>query len=327
MSRLQAAGVRVQGVKKRDFLSVLDFDATELERCIDLAADLKRERSLGVEASTAAALAGAHVALLFDKPSLRTWATFEIAVRELGGAAVTVPADVALGSRETVADVARNLERWVSAAVIRTFSQATVAEFARAAPGLHVINALTDEEHPCQALADFQTLREHWGGWQGRTLAFVGDGNNVATSLAHAAALLGVHFRIASPPGYELPQRVIDRCRAVARHGAGIHLFGDPTKAVTGAHAVYTDVWTSMGQEAESEQRRKAFAAYQVNADLMRRAAPKAIFMHCLPAKRGEEVTEDVLESTASVVFDQAENRLHAQKALLLMLMVGDSFR
>lgn len=327
MSRLQASGFRLQGVKKKDFLSVLDFDATELERCIDLASDVKRERPLGVQTSTAAALAGVHVALLFDKPSLRTWSTFEIAVRELGGAAVTVPADVALGARETVADVARNLERWVSAAVIRTFAQTTVVEFARAAPGLHVINALTDTEHPCQALADFQTLREHWGGWQGRTLAFVGDGNNVATSLAHAAALLGVHVNIASPPGYELPRRVVDECRAIARHGAEMRLFGDPTLAVSGAHAVYTDVWASMGQEAESARRRKAFAAYQVNGDLMRRAAPHAVFMHCLPAKRGEEVTAEVLESAASVVFDQAENRLHAQKALLLMLMAGHSLR
>jgi ornithine carbamoyltransferase len=325
VNKLQAPGFGLQGVRKKDFLSVLDLDAAELEQCIDLASDLKRERQLGVQASTAAALAGTHVALLFDKPSLRTWSTFEIAVRELGGGTVTVPNDVALGTRETVADVARNLERWVSVAVIRTLSQATIADFARAAPGLHVINALTDQEHPCQALADFQTLLEHWGGWQGRTLAFVGDGNNVATSLAQAAALLGVHFRIASPPGYELPRRVVGQCRAVARHGAEIQLFGDPTHAAAGAQAVYTDVWTSMGQEAESERRRKAFASFQVNADLMRAAAPRAIFMHCLPAKRGEEVTEDVFESAASVVFDQAENRLHAQKALLLMLTAGRS--
>jgi len=311
------------GVNKKDFLSVLDFDATELERCIDLAADVKRERPLGLRASTATALAGAHVALLFDKPSLRTWSTFEIAVRELGGAAVTVPADVALGGRETVADVARNLERWVTAAVVRTFAQTTVAEFALAAPRLHVINALTDEEHPCQALADFLTLREHWGGWPGRTLAFVGDGNNVATSLAHAATMLGVDLNIASPAGYALPARVVNDCRRIARHGAEVRLFLDPVEAVRGAHAIYTDVWTSMGQEAEAEQRRRAFVRYQVSADLMRHADAGALFMHCLPAKRGEEVTTDVLESGASVVFDQAENRLHAQKALLLMLMVG----
>jgi ornithine carbamoyltransferase len=313
------------GVKKKDFLSVLDFDATELERCIDLAADLKHERSLGLRASTSAALAGTHIALLFDKPSLRTWSTFEIAVGELGGAAVNVPADVALGAREPVADVARNLERWVSAAVIRTFAQATVVDFAMAAPRLHVINALTDEEHPCQALADFLTLREHWGGWPGRALAFIGDGNNVATSLAHAAAMAGVNFHIASPVGYELPPRVVKESQAVARHGARIRTFADPIEAVRGAHAIYTDVWTSMGREAETEQRRQAFAAYQVNADLMRQADPAAVFMHCLPARRGEEVTAEVLESAASVVFDQAENRLHAQKALLLMLMAASA--
>ena len=318
MTRAELAGVR-----KKDFVSVLDFDATELERCIDLAAEVKRERPLGLRASTSAALAGVHVALLFDKPSLRTWSTFEIAVHELGGAAVTVPADVALGARETVADVARNLERWVAAAVIRTFAQTTVVEFASAAPRLHVINALTDEEHPCQALADFLTLREHWGGWPGRALAFVGDGNNVAASLAHAAAMLGVDFNIASPAGYELPPRVVNACRRIARDGAQIRLCADAVEAVRGAHAVYTDVWTSMGQEAETEQRRTAFVGYQVNANLMRHADAGALFMHCLPARRGEEVTRGVLESAASVVFDQAENRLHAQKALLLMLMVG----
>jgi ornithine carbamoyltransferase len=311
------------GVKKKDFLSVLDFDAAELERCIALAAALKRERPLGLNASTSAALAGTHVALLFDKPSLRTWSTFEIAIRELGGATVTVPADVALGAREPIADVARNLERWVAAAVIRTFAHTMVVEFALAAPQLHVINALTDEEHPCQALADFLTLREHWGGWVGRTLAFVGDGNYVATSLAHAASMLGVHFNIASPAGYTLSPRVVKDCRAVARHGAQVRLFTDPIEAVRGAHAVYTDVWTSMGQEGEQEQRRKAFASYQVDAAMMQQANPGALFMHCLPAHRGEEVTADVLESAASIVFDQAENRLHTQKALLLLLLGG----
>jgi ornithine carbamoyltransferase len=327
MSTRKMIEAQLAGVNKRDFLSVLDFDATELERCVDLAAALKCERPLGLRASSASALAGLHVALLFDKPSLRTWATFDIAIRELGGATVTLPADVALGAREPVADVARNLERWVVAAVIRTFAQTTVVEFALAAPRLHVINALTDGEHPCQALADFLTLREHWGGWRGRTLAFVGDGNNVATSLAHAAALLGVHFNIASPDGYELPQRVVDDCRSVVQQGAEIRLFADPAEAVRGAHAVYTDVWTSMGQEEESEQRRRAFAAYQVNAELMRQAGEGALFMHCLPAKRGEEVAADVLESRTSIVFDQAENRLHAQKALLLMLLVGNPRR
>ena len=311
------------GVKKKDFLSVLDFGPADLERCIDLAAQLKRDRNLSRRDGAQGALSGTHVALLFDKPSLRTKSTFEIAVRQLGGAVVTLPPDVALGTREPVSDVARSLERWVDAAVIRTSAHATTVEFALSAPRLHVINALTDEEHPCQALADFLTLREHWRNWQGRTLAYVGDGNNVATSLAHTAAMLGTPFRIASPRGYELPSRVLAECRGVARPGSDIRLFTDPAEAVRGADAVYTDVWTSMGQEAESEQRRQAFAPYQVNGKLLRHAKAGALFMHCLPAKRGEEVTADVLESPVSVVFDQAENRLHAQKALLTMLLGG----
>lgn len=311
-------------VNKKDFLSVLDFGSADLERCIELAAQLKRERHLSRRTGAAGALAGAQVALLFDKPSFRTRTTFEIAVRELGGAAVSLPPDVALGSREPASDVARNLERWVDAAVIRTSSHATMVEFALAAPRLHVINALTDEEHPCQALADFLTLREHWRNWHGRTLAFVGDGNNVATSLAHASAMLGTPFRIASPKGYELPSRVLAECRGVARPGTDIRLFTDPVEAVRDADAVYTDVWTSMGQEAESERRRQAFAPYQVNSQLLRHAKPGALFMHCLPAKRGEEVTADVLEFPTSVVFDQAENRLHTQKALLTMLLGGN---
>jgi ornithine carbamoyltransferase len=311
-------------VKKKDFLSVLDFGPADLERCIDLAAQLKRERKLTRSRGTdGGPLSGAHVALLFDKPSLRTRLTFEIAVRELGGAPVTLPPDVALGSREPAADVARNLERWVDAAVMRTSSIALMAEFALAAPRLHVINALTDEEHPCQALADFLTLREHWRNWHGRTLAFVGDGNNVATSLAHASAMLGTAFRIASPKGYELPSRVLAECRGIARPGTDIRLVMDPVDAVRDADAVYTDVWTSMGQEAQSEQRRQAFAPYQVDSQLLRHAKEGALFMHCLPAKRGEEVTAEVLESPASVVFDQAENRLHTQKALLTMLLGG----
>ena len=308
-------------VRAKDFLSVLDFEPAELEACLSLAARLKRERALGLKAPTAMALAGAHVALLFDKPSLRTRSTFEIAVRELGGNVITPFPDVALGDREPAVDVARNLERWVNCAVIRTFAHATLVQFAEAAPRLHVINALSDQEHPCQALADFLTLKEHWGRFAGRTIAFVGDGNNVATSLAQAAVMLGVEINIASPEGYELPPWVIERASRVARHGAQIHLVQDPVAAVTNADAVYTDVWTSMGQEAETAERLKAFAGYQVTSQLMVHAASSGIFLHCLPAHRGEEVSEAVFESPASVVFDQAENRLHAQKALLLMLM------
>jgi ornithine carbamoyltransferase len=307
--------------KRKDFLSILDFDAADLEHCLQLAAQLKADRSLGRLAPTTETLSGRHLAMLFDKPSLRTRTTFEIAIRELGGHLVALQPDVALGRREPVADVARNLERWVDAVIIRTFSQRVLQEFAAAAPRLHVVNALTDTEHPCQAVADFLTLQEHIGPLRGRTIAYVGDGNNVATSLVHAAALLGVNVHVASPEAYRLPHAVVQQTVAVARHGARLRLFTDASEAVAGAHAVYTDTWTSMGQEAEAELRRRAFEGFQVNDELMSLARPGALFMHCLPAHRGEEVTAEVFESDVSVVFDQAENRLHGQKALLLMLL------
>jgi len=306
---------------RKDFLSILDFDATDLERCLQLAGRLKAERPLGRQAPVADALDGRHIALLFEKPSLRTRSTFEIAVRELGGHVMALQSDVALGGREPVEDVARNLERWVDGVVIRTFSQTTLERFAKAAPRLHVINALTDEQHPCQAIADFLTLQERWGSLRGRTIAFVGDGNNVATSVAHAGAMLGVNVHVASPDGYQLPHTVAQQATGVARHGARLRLFTDAADAVAGADAVYTDTWTSMGQEAEADVRRATFARYQVNDALMALAKPDAAFMHCLPAHRGEEVTAEVFESPAAVVFDQAENRLHCQKALLLMLL------
>jgi ornithine carbamoyltransferase len=305
----------------KDFLSILDLDHAGLARLLDVAAQVKTERSLGRQASTAMALSGKHVAMLFEKPSLRTRSTFEIAIRELGGETLNVPAEMAEGTREPLEDVARNLERWVDALVIRTFAQEKAATLAAAASRMHVINALTDEEHPCQALADFLTLRERWGSLRGRRIAYVGDGNNVAASLAHAGAMLGVSVHVASPEGYELPDRVIADAARVARDGAEVRRFTDAAKAVRGVDAVYTDVWTSMGQEEAAADRRVIFAGYQVNDELMAAAAPRALFMHCLPAHRGEEVTAEVLESKASVVFDQAENRLHAQKALLLMLL------
>jgi ornithine carbamoyltransferase len=228
---------------------------------------------------------------------------------------------VSLGQREEVADVARNLERWVHAVVIRTFSQRLLEQFAAATRRLSVVNALTDEQHPCQAVADFLTLQEHWGFVRGRTVAFVGDGNNVAASFTHAAAMLGVNVHVASPDGYTLPHAVVQQATGVARHGARLRLFSDAADAVADADAVYTDTWTSMGQEPEAAVRRHAFAAYQVNEPLMALAKPDALFMHCLPAHRGEEVTAEVFDSPAAVVFDQAENRLHCQMALLLMLL------
>jgi ornithine carbamoyltransferase len=305
----------------KDFLSILDLDGRDLDALLALAAEMKADRQLGPRAPHSAALTGRHVALLFEKPSLRTRSTFEVAIRELGGHPLDVPAEFAGGGREPLQDVARNLERWVHALVVRTFAQDRVALLARSACAMSVINALTDEQHPLQALADVMTMRERWGDDGGRTVAFVGDGNNVATSLAHAACMAGISVHVATPAGYELPPQVVAEADAVARGGARIRCFVDPHEAVAGVDAIYTDVWASMGEEAEAEHRRIVFAPYQVNGDLMAAAARDALFMHCLPAHRGDEVTEDVIESPASVVFDQAENRLHTQKALLLMLL------
>jgi ornithine carbamoyltransferase len=306
-------------VAAKDFLSVLDLTHDEIDEVLALAAAMKADRAAGRSGSQV--LAGQHVALIFDKPSLRTRMTFIIAVRELGGEIIEPPADVTFGGRETVEDVARNLERWVTGAIVRTFAQSRLAHFAAAAPRLHVVNALTDEEHPCQAIADMHTLTEQFGSLQGRTLAYIGDGNNVAASLAHAGAMLGLHVRVASPAGFELPAHVVKAAQAVARHGATIEVLNDPVAAVRGADAVYTDVWASMGEEDETEARAGTFAQFQVNEALMHQAGPDALFMHCLPAHRGFEVTDAVIDSPSSVVFDQAENRLHAQKALLAMLM------
>jgi ornithine carbamoyltransferase len=300
------------------FLSVLDLTPGELESCLDLAASMKAARHAGRPHATP--LTGRHVALLFDKPSLRTRSTFVIAVRELGGDVIEPPADVALGGRESIEDVARNLERWVFGAVVRTFEQEHLTRFAGAAPGLRVVNALTNEEHPCQALADCLTLIERWGSLRDRTIAFVGDGNNVAASLAQAAAMLGGTVIVASPPGFELPQRVRDAVAKVARFGGGVEVTNDPVDAVSRAGAVYTDVWTSMGQERETAARDGVFRSYQVNGALMAQAPSDAMFMHCLPAHRGDEVTDEVMDSAASIVFDQSENRLHTQKALLALL-------
>jgi ornithine carbamoyltransferase len=307
----------------KDFLSVLDFGPTDLERCLEIAGHVKADRPLGRQAPTSAALDGRHVAMLFEKPSLRTRSTFEIAVTELGGHVVTLHPDAALGKREPVSDVARNVERWVDGIVIRTFSQKVLEEFAAAAPRIRVINALSDDQHPCQALADVLTLREQWGTVRGRTVTYVGDGNNVAVSLVHATLMLGINIHVASPDGYQLPDWAVQQAAVAARHGARLRLFTDAADAVVGADAVYTDTWTSMGREAEAQVRREVFAPYQVNDALMSQAKPGALFMHCLPAHRGEEVSAEVFESPASIVFDQAENRLHVQKALLSMLLAN----
>ncbi len=303
----------------KDFLSVLDLSHAELERLLALAARLKKERKAGRAGRQP--LAGKHVALLFEKPSLRTRVTFVVAVHELGGHVIEPPPDVVFGGREAVGDVARNLERWIEGVVARTFAQSRLVAFAAAAPHLHVVNALTNEEHPCQVLADMLALQERLGHLAGRTIAYVGDGNNVATSLAQASIMLGMHVRMASPAGFELGADTVAACRRVAASGATITLTDDPAAAVAGADAVYTDVWTSMGQENETADRERAFRGYQVDETLMAAAGGRAFFMHCLPAHRGDEVTDAVMDSPASLAFDQAENRLHTQKALLTMLM------
>lgn len=309
----------------KDFLSVLDLGSpAALARLLDLAVQLKADRHLGLKAPTAEALNGSHVALLFEKPSLRTRSTFEVAVKELGGDVLNLSTEFA-GGREPLEDVARNLERWVRVLVVRTFAQTRAELLAKFAPRLHVINALTDEQHPCQALADAMRMCEQWGDCRGRRVAFVGDGNNVATSLAHVTSMLGITLHVASPEGFDLPDAVVEEARAVALADARVLRFRDPREAVAGVDAVYTDVWASMGEESELPARKAVFAPYQVDAALMSGAGSGAMFMHCLPAHRGEEVTAEVFESAASVVFDQAENRLHAQKALLLTLLANGS--
>jgi ornithine carbamoyltransferase len=307
----------------KDFLSVLDLGTPEaLARLLDLAAQLKSDRHLGLKAPTAEALNGSHVALLFEKPSLRTRSTFEVAVKELGGDVLNLSTEFA-GGREPLEDVARNLERWVRVLVVRTFAQTRAELLATFAPRLHVINALTDEQHPCQALADAMRMRQQWGDCRGRRVAFIGDGNNVATSLAHVTSMLGITLHVASPEGFDLPDAVIQQAKSVALGDAQVVRVRDPREAVAGVDAVYTDVWASMGEERELPARKAVFAPYQVDHALMAGAGANAMFMHCLPAHRGEEVTAEVFESPASVVFDQAENRLHAQKALLLTLLAN----
>jgi ornithine carbamoyltransferase len=293
----------------RHFTSDLDLTPDDLAEVLDLASQVKR--TPGRFAQT---LAGRYLALLFEKPSLRTRMTFELAIKQLGGDVVVSNGPV--GEREPVKDVARNLDRWTHAIVARVFSQDTIEELAEWS-SVPVINALSDRFHPCQALADVLTLKEHFGRLDGLKLAFIGDGNNVAHSLMLTAGRLGAKVWIATPPGYEPDSGIAQE----AARFAEIAITNDPAGAAAHAHAVYTDVWASMGQESEAAERAQKFAPYQVNEDLFAKARPDAVFMHCLPAKRGLEVTEGVIESARSVVFDQAENRLHAQKALLLTLL------
>ena len=287
----------------------LDLAPDTLQHVLELAAQVKR-----TPRRFAKALEGRYLSLLFEKPSLRTRVTFELAIKQLGGDAVLCNGPI--GDREPIKDVARNLDRWTQGIVARVFSQDTIEELIRWS-SVPVINALSDLYHPCQALADVQTLQERFGNLQGLKLAYIGDGNNVAHSLMLTAGRLGVHVAVASPKRYEPRQDVVDQASRLGR----ITITNDPAEALDGAHAVYADVWASMGQESEADGRRKIFAPYQVNAERMAQARHDAIFLHCLPAKRGEEVTDEVIESPQSAVFDQAENRLHVQKALLLTML------
>ncbi len=293
----------------RHLTNDLDLSTDALIDLLDLAAQIKR-----TPARFAQTLAGQYLALLFEKPSLRTRMTFELAIKQLGGDAVVSIGPVA--EREPVKDVARNLDRWTHAIAARVFSQSTIEELARWS-AVPVINALSDVYHPCQALADVLTLKEQFGKLDGLKIAFVGDGNNVAHSLMLTAARLGVHVAVATPKDYEPNGEIVEQASRLGR----ITITNDPAEAVARAHAVYTDVWASMGQESEAAERQRIFAPYQVNEDLLAKARHDAVFLHCLPAKRGQEVTDGVMESRGSVVFDQAENRLHAQKALLVMLL------
>ena len=301
-------------VLAQDFTCDLDLSHEELIYLLELTEQVKSS-----PARYARALGGRYLSLLFEKPSLRTRMTFELAIRQLGGDSVF--SNGLIGEREPLKDVARNLDRWTQCIVARTFSQQTIEDLARWSR-VPVINALSNLYHPCQALADIFTLRERFGQLRGLKLAFVGDGNNVAHSLMLTAARLGVDFALAAPARYAPNAEIVSQAEGLAEvSGASLKIVRQAEEAVAGANAVYTDVWTSMGHEAEAQQRRRDFRKYQVDERLFALAGPEAVFMHCLPAKRNQEVTDAVIESPRSVVFDQAENRLHTQKALLLMLM------
>lgn len=292
----------------------LDLSVEQLSALLELTQHVKQSRQ-----RFASSLKGRYVTLLFEKPSLRTRMTFELAIKQLGGDCIFQTGII--GDREPLKDVARNVARWTDAIVARTFKQETIDELARWS-GIPVINALSDLYHPCQALADLFTLKEHFERLRGLKLAYLGDGNNVAHSLLLCCARLGVHCAVATPDGYGPKTDIVAQAREFgAISGAQIEITNDPIQAVRTAHAVYTDVWTSMGQETEAANRNEVFGPFQVNQALLQAARKDILFMHCLPAKRGLEVTDEVIESPQSIVFDQAENRLHVQKALLLTLL------
>jgi ornithine carbamoyltransferase len=304
---------------QKDFLSIRDLSVYEFGRMLDKAVEVKKRPD-----KYRKALKNKILAMIFQKPSLRTRMTFEAGMIRLGGEAIYLaPSDIQMGSREGATDIGKNLERWVDGIMIRTFGHQIAVDLASSCR-IPVINALTDLSHPCQAMADFLTLREHKGALSSLKLTYVGDGNNVCHSLMLAAARGGTKMAVAMPAGYEPKPEVVKWAREDGRDtGFALTLTNSPEEAVTGADAVYTDVWASMGQESEKEARARIIAPYQVNARLMAHAKKDALFLHCLPAHRGDEVTDEVIDSPNSVVYDEAENRLHAQKAILIALM-GD---
>jgi ornithine carbamoyltransferase len=304
-------------MRTRDFLSIRDFTPLQIRYLLALARQIKATPDAYRQA-----LAGKTLAMIFEKPSLRTRVSFDVGIHQLGGFALYLsPAEINLGKRESVYDVAKNLERMVQGVMIRTFAHEIVEDMAEYA-AIPIINGLTDYSHPCQALADYLTLWELKGRISGLKLAFIGDGNNVAHSLMFAGAQLGADVAIATPPGFEPKADAIVWAQERGRETGGrCTITNDPWQAVSGADAIYTDVWTSMGQEKQAENRRAIFLPYQVNRELFAAAKPDAVFLHCLPAHRGDEVTNDVIDSPRSVVFQEAENRLHAQKAIMLKLM------
>ena len=303
----------------KHFLRISDWSSEDLQSLLDLAVQLKAEHRDG---GNAPILKGKTLGLIFQKPSLRTRVSFEIGMRKLGGDSLTLgPDEIGLGKRESVADIIRVLSRYVQCVMARVFDHAHVEEMAHWG-SIPIINGLSDTDHPCQALADMLTIHEHLGGTKGVRLTYIGDGNNVAGSLAEAAASFGTHFRIATPAGYGLTEEVLDRAGQIAeRTGTTIETYHDPVAALEGADVVYTDTWVSMGQENEAAARIDAMRPYQLNAALAAHANKGAIIMHCLPAHRGQEITDEVADGSQSVIFDQAENRLHAQKAVLVKLL------
>lgn len=300
-----------------DLVSLSDLSTDQILDLLDLADDLKRMQRAHKKHRL---LEGQTLAMIFEKPSLRTRVTFEIGMFQLGGHALLLqqPANSRLGARESIADVAHNLERWVDGIMARTFSHEAVEEMAEVA-AIPVINGLTDKSHPCQVLADAQALREHKGTLEGLKVAFVGDGNNVCASWLHLAAKVPIHFTLVCPEGYEADRATFDAAKAAAK--GVVEMTNDVAAGIANADLVYTDVWASMGQESEADARAAIFAPYRVDAKAMGYAKPGALFMHCLPAHRGEEVTAEVIDGPQSVVFDEAENRLHIQKAIMVRLM------